>query len=87
MFLSVEKYEQVKITDFGLAKMLEYGHDEYEVIGGKVGIEFSSFSMIFKVEVCANFKRVLKFGQQMGITLSGILYLQNRVCMSSAIWH
>jgi len=41
-FFLVEKYEQVKITDFGLAKMLEYGHDEYEVVGGKVWIVFSS---------------------------------------------
>lgn len=47
MFLLVEKYEQVKITDFGLAKMLEYGHDEYEVIGGKVCFVFFSSSMIF----------------------------------------
>ena len=29
---------QVKITDFGLAKLLDYNEDEYHAAGGKVGL-------------------------------------------------
>ena len=33
---SVQNPTQVKITDFGLAKLLDYNEDEYRAAGGKV---------------------------------------------------
>ena len=32
----VQSAGQVKITDFGLAKLLDYNEDEYHAAGGKV---------------------------------------------------
>ena len=32
----VQSAGQVKITDFGLAKLLDYNQDEYHAAGGKV---------------------------------------------------
>lgn len=36
----VQKPNQVKITDFGLAKLLDYGEGEYTSAGGKVSSIF-----------------------------------------------
>lgn len=35
--ISVQSPGQIKITDFGLAKLLDYNEDEYVAGGGKVG--------------------------------------------------
>jgi len=34
---TVQSPNQVKITDFGLAKLLDYNEDGYRAAGGKVG--------------------------------------------------
>jgi len=36
-FYSVQTPNQVKITDFGLAKLLAHNEGEYHAAGGKVG--------------------------------------------------
>lgn len=35
---AVQSAGQVKITDFGLAKLLDYNEEEYHASGGKVGV-------------------------------------------------
>lgn len=36
LFFVVQSAKQVKITDFGLAKLLDYNNTEYHAAGGKV---------------------------------------------------
>ena len=38
----VQNPNQVRITDFGLAKLLDYNEDEYKSPGGKVGTFFQT---------------------------------------------
>ena len=39
-YFPVQSPNQVKITDFGLAKLLDYNEDEFHAVSGKVTIGF-----------------------------------------------
>lgn len=45
MTISVQTPTQVKITDFGLAKLLDYNEDEYHAAGGKVSLVARDWSL------------------------------------------
>ena len=42
----VQSAGQVKITDFGLAKLLDYNEDEYHAAGGKMPIKWLALECI-----------------------------------------
>ena len=54
---AVQTPTQVKITDFGLAKLLDYNEDEYHAAGGKVcyaDTMLTSWTLLSRVCTCSH---------------------------------
>ena len=46
VLVAVQSPNQVKITDFGLAKLLDYNEYGYHAVGGKVCIYLDEFELV-----------------------------------------
>lgn len=53
----------MKITDFGLAKLLDFNEDEFRAGGGKVGDKYNSQTLEFKTGSGWNGQSSLKMSQ------------------------